>query len=289
MRYLGAIAASHTDKMTSQWATHTHHASVVCIAGRRHGLTVANGKYDNDGNPDNDGTRSSLVYQNLFVTLTAPGESCTVCGGTDAQKADYIKRKMNNNSYLWDIGAFHKLMRAVQIGGKGDEHTYAAYDEIRKAGGIIATAHEHSYERTWILNSFSGCSPYTDTTSSCTVIDNTDPLTIWNEAGGRTGQSFAFVSGAGGAGNRNQQRCTGSTSNIYGYPYGCNGEWASAMTTDDPTQDYGAFFIEFNVDGDARKARAYFKTAKQCSTNTSKWNCGQIWENEPFVIINDAQ
>ena len=241
-----------------------------------HGIAL-----DNDANPNNDGTRSSFAYQNLFVALMAPGESCTMdCGGTDAEKIDYIRRKMGGNQYLWDIGAWHKLMDALQVGDKGDSHSYDTYDEVRKAGGIIATAHEHSYERTWVLDSFSSCSPHTNTTSSCSVVDTVDPLTIKPDEDGLPGQTFAFVSGAGGKSLQPQLRCADNPTNgAYNYPYGCNGEWASIMTEEDfgGSTVFGAFFIEFNIDGDPRKARAYFKTVD-----------GQVWENEPFIINNTA-
>jgi hypothetical protein len=71
------------------------------------------------------------------------------------------------------------------------------------------------------------------------------------------GKTFAFVSGIGGNGIRNQDRCLPTT-----YPYGggtgCNYIWANIYTSDQGAK-YGALFITFNVNGNPNKASAYFK------------------------------
>ena len=66
------------------------------------------------------------------------------------------------------------------------------------------------------------------------------------------GATFAFVSGLGGVGIRDQERCLPRT-----YPYGCNGEWASIYTSNQGAK-FGALFIEFHVDGDPGRAHGYF-------------------------------
>ena len=68
-----------------------------------------------------------------------------------------------------------------------------------------------------------------------------------------SGSTFVFVSGIGGQSIRNQVRCLPIT-----YPHGLNGEWAKIYTSGQGAK-YGALFIEFNVDGDPKKARGYFK------------------------------
>jgi len=42
-------------------------------------------------------------------------------------------------------------MNAMQVGSKPNETGWLAYEECRKGGAIIVTAHEHSYERTKTL------------------------------------------------------------------------------------------------------------------------------------------
>ena len=62
-----------------------------------------------------------------------------------------------------------------------------------------------------------------------------------------------FVSGLGGRGIRDQERCRPTEP-----PYGCSGIWASIYTSDQGAT-FGALFIDFHVDGDPSKARGYFK------------------------------
>jgi hypothetical protein len=69
----------------------------------------------------------------------------------------------------------------------------------------------------------------------------------------RPGAVPVFVSGLGGKSIRDQERCLPAT-----YPYGCNGEWAFAYTSNQGAK-YGALFIVFHAGGDPHKARGYFK------------------------------
>ena len=128
----------------------------------------------------------------------------------------------------------------MQVGGKGNEQGWGDYEECRKAGAIIATGHEHSYERTKTLTS----------TQNQTVDPScSDP----NNVCVSPGRTFVFVSGAAGKGIRNQDRCLPTS-----YPYGCNGEWASIYTSDQGAQ-YGALFITFNYQHVNNRAHGYFK------------------------------
>jgi len=70
------------------------------------------------------------------------------------------------------------------------------------------------------------------------------------------GSTFVFHSGLGGESIGTQSRCLPTT-----FPYGCNGEWAKIYTK---KQDalFGALFITFHVDGDAKKARGEFFNIK---------------------------
>ena len=128
----------------------------------------------------------------------------------------------------------------MQIGGKNNTVGWGVYEECRQGGGIIATAHEHSYSRTKTL---------VNTNSPTVHPDWTDPGQLLVEPG----STFAFVSGLAGKSIRNQELCFPTS-----YPYGCNGEWASIYTSDQNAKD-GALFITFHVDGQPNKARGYFK------------------------------
>jgi PKD repeat protein len=179
------------------------------------------------------GVNSACEYQGLFFILSGAG---TLGSGHE----DYIRQQLEADNSIWRICSWHKNQTAMQVGGKGNSVGWGPYEACRELGAIIATAHEHSYSRTKTLVS--------------TELQEVDPgwpdPAILRVAEGAT---FVFVSGLGGASIRNQDRCLPTT-----YPYGCNGEWASIYTSDQGARD-GALFIEFHVDGDAAKARGYFK------------------------------
>jgi PKD domain/Calcineurin-like phosphoesterase len=179
------------------------------------------------------GVNSSCRYQGLFFVLSGAG---TLGSGHEA----YLRQELAADNSIWRICSWHKNQKAMQIGGKWDEVGWGPYEACRELGAIIATAHEHSYERTRTLVS----------TQQQTV----DPT--WPAAGTlrvAPGATFVFVSGLGGSGVRDQELCLPTT-----YPYGCNGEWASIYALNQGAKS-GALFIEFYVDGDPNAARGYFK------------------------------
>ena len=71
-----------------------------------------------------------------------------------------------------------------------------------------------------------------------TVVSTSNTLVL------EEGKSFAFVSGLGGRGIRDQER---------------DGDWWAAKYTKDQGADHGALFCTFNVGGDAARARCHFR------------------------------
>jgi hypothetical protein len=128
----------------------------------------------------------------------------------------------------------------MQVGGKVDDMGWGVYEACKNHGAIIATAHEHSYERTKTLTSMQN-----------QVVDPKSPDP--NHIAVGPGRSFAFVSGLGGESIRDQKRCLPISP-----PYGCKGEWAKIYTSNQNAQ-YGVLFITFNVDHNSNKAHGYFK------------------------------
>ena len=182
----------------------------------------------------NYGTLSSCYYNGLFFNLI---------DGSNLEQTniDYLKNELGNDDSLWRICSWHFNQNKMQVGGKPDQVGWGTFETCREEGAIIATAHEHSYERTKTL---------IDITNQ--VVDprwaNPNSIRVAQNA------TFVFVSGLGGRSIRNQIRCLPTT-----YPYGCKSEWASIYTANQ-SANYGALFIEFYVDGNPRKARGYFKT-----------------------------
>ncbi len=179
------------------------------------------------------GVNSACEYEGLFFILSGVG---TLGSGHES----YLEQQLSADASTWQICSWHKNQTAMQVGGKGNEVGWLAYETCREHGAIIATGHEHSYSRTKTLVS----------TQNQTVDSGWPEPNILHVAPGAT---FVFVSGLGGKSVRDQERCLPTT-----YPYGCNGEWAKIYTSDQGAQP-GALFIEFHVDGNPNLARGYFK------------------------------
>lgn len=157
---------------------------------------------------------------------------------TDSEDHTIAQQQLANDNHIWKVCGWHKLMTAMQVGDKGDQSTWQMYETCRQYGAIIATAHEHSYVRTKTLSSMQN--------------QTVDPA--WPDPKNlrvTRGSTFAFVSAAGGKSVRSQSRCLTATE------AGC-GIWA-AVRTSTQGANFGVFFITFNVDGNPRKATAYYK------------------------------
>jgi hypothetical protein len=184
--------------------------------------------------PDLNDQMYSIEFKGLkvvFVGLEKIG---------DRIYAPYIKAQLEADNHIWKICSWHKNMTAMQMGNKRDDTGWGVYKACKNFGAIIATAHEHSYERTKTLISMENQTPDPES-------PDPDQLTV------APGRSFVFVSGLGGRSIRNQGRCLPATP-----PYGCKGEWAKIYTSNQHAQ-YGALFITFNVNGNPNKAHGYFK------------------------------
>ena len=177
------------------------------------------------------GVESTLEYENLFFVLLGAGTR----GSTSSQES-YLSQQLASHDHVWEIACWHKNMRAMQVGRKGDETGWGVYENARAGGALIFTGHEHSYERTHVLSDM----------TNRVIADDASPYVI------RPGQTMVTVSGLGGASIRKQERCLPAT-----YPYGCP-EWGSVYTADQGAR-YGALILDFHVDGDPRKARATFR------------------------------
>lgn len=184
------------------------------------------------------GYASVCTYQGLYFILSGIGTLPN--SPDDATHLAYLSSELAADSSLWRICAWHKDQRAMQVGTKSNEVGWGAYETCRQEGAIIATGHEHSYSRTRTLSEF-------DTQTVDGFWPDPDVVGV----GG--GSTFAFVSGLGGRSIRSQSRCLPATP-----PYGCNGEWANIYSSSQGA-NYGALFIEFNIDGVPGKARGYFK------------------------------
>ncbi|MDX1694234.1 MAG: PA14 domain-containing protein [Ketobacteraceae bacterium] len=159
-------------------------------------------------------------YKDIYIVLSAVGSS-----GSRSDHENYISNALNNApSGAWRVCAWHKNQRDMQAGGKSDEVGWTAYETCRRKGAIIATGHEHSYSRTHLLSSM----------SEQTIASTSSTFTVTE------GRTFAFVSGLGGIGIRDQER---------------SGDWWASIYTSTQGARYGAMFGTFYDD----RAEFYFK------------------------------
>ena len=196
----------------------------------------------------NYGVESTCTYQGLFFILSGVGTHPST-PKDDPAHLSYLATELSADDSIWSICAWHKNQNAMQLGTLSDEVGWGAYETCKEGGAIIATGHEHSYSRTRTLID----------------MENQTVSPSWpsaTEVGVAPGMTFAVVSGLAGLDIRNQDRCLPITP-----PYGCNGEWASIYTSDQGAR-YGALFIEFHIDGDPRKATAYFKDVNENVADT---------------------
>jgi len=125
----------------------------------------------------------------------------------------------------------------MQVGGKTDDTGWGVYEQSRRGGAIVATAHEHSYSRTHLMSSFE-TQQVASTENSFTLAQD-DPNTPGDE-----GRSFAFVSGLGGRSIRNQE---------------LDGDWWASIYTSTQGANFGALFGVFAYGGNPHLVLFYFK------------------------------
>jgi len=184
-------------------------------------------------------TKAACTYQGLFFVLSDIGErdhGDYSSSDTEQQRVDFIRTSLISSNALWKICAWHLPRTFMQAGGQINHIGWEAYEVCRQAGAIIATAHEHSYSRTYPMNNIS--SQNVVTTSNDFALVKEDIIQ------GVLGQTFVFVSGLGGNSIRPQER---------------NDAWWASIYTSSQGADYGALFCTFHVNNDPNKADCYFK------------------------------
>lgn len=177
-----------------------------------------------DGKPSEE--NYALTFKGLKLVFV--GDS----GGTsDTVRPDYVKTQLANDKHIWKVCSWHKNQRATNVGPKSDEMGWAIYENCREAGAIVAQGHSHTYSRSKTI-----------TADQQQTVDPTcgDPFDVCVAPG----KHFFFDASLGGV----ETRTADST-------WAAKSWWGATYDA-----DYGALFIEFNVDNDPKKAHAYFKT-----------------------------
>lgn len=168
----------------------------------------------------NIGEQSVCTYKNITLVSVAPG---IFKGNYPA----YISSSLSHKNNSWKICLWHENQQLMQVGEKQNETGWDVYDACRQAGAFIVNGHEHSYERTYLLDNFK--TPHIVSTSTVLAL--------------KPGQTFVVVSGLGGESERAQVR-----HDLW---------WASIYTTSQNAKP-GALFCAFNTTG-STTAQCYFK------------------------------
>jgi hypothetical protein len=172
------------------------------------------------------GVKTACNYKGIFLTFSG-------IDIMDTGHLSFIKEQLAEDNSVWKICAWHKNQRLMQVGDKEDEVGWEVYDECRRNGAIIATAHSHSYSRTHLMSNFR--TQEIDSTSNNLQIEK--------------GKTFAFVSGLGGMSRHYQD------DELVNNPW-----WASTYISDGgDNNNYGALFCTFNENGEEGKGHCYFK------------------------------
>jgi hypothetical protein len=172
------------------------------------------------------GVQSACTFRGLFFILSGAGT--TPDEPDHPEHVAYLRDQLARTDAIWRICSWHKNQQLMQVGRKSDEVGWKPYEACREGGAIVATAHEHSYSRTHLMDNFETQS--IASTSNTLVVEQ--------------GKSFAFVSGLGGHSIRRQRR---------------DAPWWAAVYTRAQDAEAGALFCDFFLDGAPNRASCYFR------------------------------
>jgi hypothetical protein len=184
------------------------------------------------------GVAAHIQWQGLSMVFVSPG----IFQDGETESAPYLREHFAHSACLWRVASWHKNQRSMQTGDKGDAVGWSSYEEARRAGAIIATAHEHSYARTHLLSAFATqavAQRIPPGSSLALALARDDPGTPADE-----GRAFAFVAGLGGETIRDQQR---------------SDAWFASIYTADQGARPGALFCTFHVHADPGLAHCWFE------------------------------
>jgi hypothetical protein len=168
------------------------------------------------------------------------------CSADSSEQVGFIRDALANDDAVWSVCAWHKNQNDMQVGTKSDEVGWDAYRECMAEGAMIATGHEHSYARTLTL---------TNVGDRAAAHGATGVFGIVELGAGRT---FVTVSGLAGASTRDYDATQHDDDTWWASYYSAN-KWLKNGLLEPGSGTSGALFVRFHVEGDARRAEAYFK------------------------------
>jgi Calcineurin-like phosphoesterase len=197
------------------------------------------------------GVRATCSFRGLMLVESCIGvdELGDRCDKDSPEQLAFIRDALAESSSMWTLCNWHKNQRDMQVGGKADEVGWGAYQACQEAGALILTGHEHSYSRTLTLTQIGQESAAHGKTGEYSSIDLFP------------GRTAAVVSGLGGVGLRSFADSL-HDDDTWWSSYATDDRWVMHGKKQQGVSDYGALFIRFHVDGDPKKASAYFKDVR---------------------------
>ena len=201
------------------------------------------------------GVKSYCTYKDLGVVLVSPNIIEVEGINGDDNYEQYITDSFNTDDSTWRICSWHKNMRDMQVGGKGDATGWGVYQSCLAQGAIVVNGHEHSYSRTHLMSDF----------ENLQVIHTNSNMNIGPDS------SIAIVSGLGGREVRPQ---------LHG------GDWFASVYTETQGANHASLFCDFN----GGQANCYLKDVAglvpdQFTLDSVRDRSGVVEDSEVF---NDA-
>ncbi|MBL8715640.1 MAG: metallophosphoesterase [Myxococcales bacterium] len=191
------------------------------------------------------GSRAACKWRGLFFVTSGVGTM-----GTGHET--YLQDQLAKDASTWRVCLWHKNQHDMQIGGKGDEVGWKAYQICQAQGAMVWTGHEHSYARTKTLTALG------DKAKAYGATGLFDQMVVQPASGTTPGSTFVIVSGLGGVEVRDFE--ASHATDTWWAAYYANNAWFTNGTKPAGFKlGFGATFLTFHVDGDPKKARGYFK------------------------------
>lgn len=192
------------------------------------------------------GEAHTCSFKGILLVQVAPGIWDSRDSDPGAAATAYLRSEFTRyaGTTRWFVGSWHKNQREMQTGRKASETGWGVYEACREAGALIATGHEHSYARTFLLSSFSE-----------QILANLS----WNATASflplSPGNSLAFCNGLGGRSVRGNERCGLETS----CPWFANLQNSHADGSTGVAVQAAALFCNYNHEGQPNRTRCYLK------------------------------
>jgi hypothetical protein len=193
------------------------------------------------------GVRANCNFRGLQLIQSCVGTSelRSNCGANSSDQVTFLHDTLAGSNALFKVCSWHKNQHEMQVGSKGNEVGWSAYQECVGAGAIVSTGHEHSYSRTLTLTNVGNSASGHGATGAFDIV-NLGPQS-----------SFVFVSGLAGVERRAFQ--SSHSTDTWWASYYASDRWLMNGVLQSGGSNYGALFVRFYVDGNPNKATAYFK------------------------------